>query len=54
MVKTIFKILSIAIFALIVFSVDYIFFRHLFWEKLLVNLIIFIVFLALFIKYINK
>ena len=54
MVDTKIKILSVIIFAALVFSVDYLFFRNLFWERLLVNLIIFIVYVILFIKYINK
>ena len=47
-------IISIVGLFLIIFTVDSLFFRHLFWERLISNIIIVVVFFVLFLKYINK
>lgn len=46
-------ILSIVVLFIIVFSIDYLFLRDLFWQRLLVNIGIVLVFIVLFFKYIK-
>jgi hypothetical protein len=48
------NIASVVIFAIIIVTVDFLFLRHLFWERLFVNIGIFLVYLVIFFKYINK
>ncbi|MEL7671859.1 hypothetical protein [Methanobacterium sp.] len=48
------NIASVVIFAIILFAVDLLFLRHLFWERLFVNIGIFLVYLVIFFKFINK
>jgi hypothetical protein len=48
------KILSIIVLFIVIVSIDYLFFRNLFWERLIANIAIFLVFLVVFIKYIDK
>jgi hypothetical protein len=55
MVKPTAKILiSILVLFIIVFCIDYLFFRQLFWQRLIVNIAIFIVYIIIFTKYLNK
>ena len=46
-------IISVVILFIIVFSLDSLFFRHLFWERLLANIVIVLVFIILVLKYIK-
>jgi len=48
------NIVSVVIFVIIIVTVDYLFLRHLFWERLFVNILIFVVYLVIFLKVINK
>lgn len=48
------NIASVVIFAIIIVTVDLLFLRHLFWERLIVNIGIFVVYLVIFFKFINK
>ncbi|MBI5680276.1 MAG: hypothetical protein HZC47_05235 [Methanobacterium sp.] len=48
------NIASVVIFAIIIITVDLLFLRHLFWERLIVNIGIFVVYLVIFFKFINK
>jgi hypothetical protein len=45
---------TVVIFFIIIFTVDTLFFRHLFWERLIANIGIVIVFLVLYMVYLNK
>jgi hypothetical protein len=55
MVKPTVKILlSILVLFIIVFSIDYLFFRQLFWQRLIVNIAIFLVYIVIFTRYLNK
>ena len=55
MVKPIIKILcSVIVLIIIIFSIDYIFLRHLFWQRLVVNIGIFLVYSVIYFKYLNK
>lgn len=46
-------LLSIVVLFIIVFSIDHLFLRDLFWQRLLVNIGIVLVFVILFFKYIK-
>ncbi|MCZ3366404.1 MULTISPECIES: hypothetical protein [Methanobacterium] len=48
------NIASVVIFVIIIVTVDYLFLRHLFWKRLFVNILIFVVYLVIFLKVINK
>lgn len=55
MVKPAIKIvLSVITLFIIVYLVDSVFFRHLFWERLISNIVIVLVFAAIYLKYLNK
>ncbi len=55
MVKPTVKIvLSVIALFIIVYVVDSIFFRHLFWERLISNIVIVLLFAAIYLKYLNK
>jgi hypothetical protein len=54
MVETTIKILSIVVLFIVIFAIDYLFLRHLFWQRLLVNIGIVLVYLVIFVKYINN
>lgn len=55
MVKPIIKIvLSIVVLLVVVYIVDSLFFRHLFWERLVANIIIVLVFAAIYMKYLRE
>jgi hypothetical protein len=55
MVKPTIKIvLSVIALFIIVYVVDSIFFRNLFWERLISNIVIVLVFAVIYLKYLNK
>jgi hypothetical protein len=44
-------IISVVIIFIVIYSIDSLFLRHLFWERLIVNIGIVLVFLVLFLRY---
>lgn len=46
-------IIAVVIMFIIIYSIDALFLRHLFWERLIVNIGIVVVFLVLYLKYIK-
>lgn len=54
MVETSIKILFFVIMVATVVCVDFLFLRHLFWERLAVNIGIVVIYLILFLTFINK
>jgi len=47
-------VLSIIVLFITVYVVDSLFFRHLFWERLIANIVIVLVFAGIYLKYLNK
>lgn len=47
-------IISVVALFVVVFIVDSLLFRHLFWERLIANIVIIIVFATIYLKYLNK
>jgi hypothetical protein len=55
MVKPTIKIiLSVIALFIIVYVVDSMFFRNLFWERLIANIVIVLLFAVIYLKYLNK
>ena len=55
MVSSLIKLISsVLVLLVVVFSVDYLFFRHEFWLRLSVNIGIFLVYVMLYYGYSNK
>jgi hypothetical protein len=55
MVRSTVKIVSsVLVLLIIIFSIDYLFFRHLFWQRLIVNIGIFLVYSLIYFKYLSK
>ncbi len=52
--QTIKIISSIVLIFIVTFTIDSLFFKHLFWQRLIVNIGIVVVYAFLFYKYINK
>ena len=50
---TIKYLISIIVLFIVVYTIDSLFFRHLFWERLLANIIIVLVFILIFFKFIK-
>lgn len=50
---TIKYVVWIVILVIVIVSVDFLFLRNLFWERLIVNIVIVLAFLAVFVKYIK-
>ena len=46
-------ILSVVIVFIVIYSIDSLFLRHLFWERLIVNIGIVLVFIILMLRYIK-
>ena len=43
----------IVVLFIVVYSIDSLFFRHLFWERLVANILIVLAFIVIFFKYIQ-
>lgn len=54
MVTLALKILSVVIIFIIIFSVDYLFLRDLFWQRLIFNIGIVLVYFLIYSKYLNE
>jgi hypothetical protein len=50
---TIKYVVWIVVLVIVIVSVDSLFLRNLFWERLIVNIVIVLAFLAIFLKYIR-
>ncbi len=46
-------ILSVVIVFIVIYSIDSLFLRHLFWERIIVNIGIVLVFIILMLRYIK-
>ncbi len=46
-------LISIVIIFIVVYSIDSLFFRHLFWKRLIANVLIVLAFIIIFYKYIK-
>ncbi|MGB7968089.1 MAG: hypothetical protein WCF28_00805 [Methanobacterium sp.] len=55
MVKSSIKLIgSVLILLIVVFSVDYLFFRNQFWPRLSINIGIFLIYVMIYYKYSSK
>lgn len=52
--KSAMRIWSVIIVVILVVGLDFLFLRHLFWERLFVNILIFVLFIIIFSKYLNE
>lgn len=54
MVETSIKVLSLVIFVAIIVSADLLFLKDKFWQRLAFNIGVFLVYLAIFLTYLNN